>query len=246
MLQILNPFKAGQEFQKLKSKKKWIFALVFVFVPVVLSTVGNNLVQQKNQEFIQQNMEEFTAPEGTPPEGRDAPRRQPGIPLLGPVNRMFQVGTSGGMGTANITLALALGLALAAVYWVLKSVVFHLGSKILGGEKAIISSTIHLIAYTYIPFVFKGILDIIEGVLYEVPTSMQEFSQLRTDMFLNYVSNYFNIFVLWALFLMIIAVREQYTLSNKKAALIVLISYIVAWILQIVILPSVNLFGGII
>ncbi len=244
MLQILNPFRAGQEFQKLKSKKKWILALAFVFIPVVLSAVGNNLIQQKNQEFIEKNIGEFTAREGTAPEGRDAPRRQPGIPLMGPMNRMFQVRSFGGMSSGNITIALALGLTLAAVYWILKSFVFHIGSKVLGGEKVGLSSTVHLMAYTYIPFVFKGFLDLLRGVLYKTPTSMQDFSQFRTDMFLNYVSNYFNIFVLWSLFLMVLAVREQYTLSNKKAVVVVLIPYIALWIFQIVILPSINLFGG--
>lgn len=231
MLQILNPFRAGQEFQKLKSKKKWILALAIVFVPVVLSMVGNTLVQQKNQEVRQQLMEEMeerSPPSETPPRG--------GGPAPGPMG-MFRGVLQGGGGTRTIQgvtwVTIVFGFFSAAVFWVIKSGVFHGISRVLGGEKVNLSSTIHMMAYTYIPFMFKGILDVLKGLTYQAPSVEEFMFQPRGSMFLNIVSNYFNIFVLWALFLMVIAVREQYNLGNKKAVLVVLIPYIAVWAVQL-------------
>ncbi len=246
MLQILNPFKAGQEFQKLKIKKKWILALAIVIIPVVLSAVGNNLIQKKNQELIQKSVGDITQypPQGGAPPEQSGPRRS----VLGPLGPMGQTGMSpSGGGTGIVVLGIALGVVFAVTYWVLKSAVFHVGSKFLGGEKAKVSSTIHVLAYTYIPFVFKGILDIFKGITYEAPSSVGELFQLRNaGMPLNFVRNYFNIFMLWALVLMVIAVREQYNLNNKRAALVVLLPYIAVWILQIFSMQSGGLLGGLI
>ncbi len=239
MLQILNPFKAGQEFQKLKSEKKWILALLLVLVPVLLSAVGNYLIQQKNQELIQQMMEERGVPTGERPEGRG-----PRGPMGGIFGRLFQ-GTSGMSPAGTITLGVVLSILFALVFWVVKSVVFHTGARVLGGEGSSISSTIHVIAYTYIPFVFRGILDIVKGLAYDAPSSMGGimFQPRNTDFLLNFVRNYFTIFVLWALFLMVIAVREQFNLSTKKAIAVVLIPYIVAWIIRMTIFPAGGFMG---
>lgn len=246
MLQILNPFKAGQEFQKLKSKKKWILALVFVFAPIVLSAVGNNLIQQKNQEIIQQSVGEMTQnrPQGGGPGGQGGPSRN----IMDPFFRVSRGGMgAGGGGTGIVILGIALSAVIAGGFWVLKSVVFHMGSKVLGGEGVKMSSTIHVLAYTYIPFVFKGILDILRGIIYRAPSSVEELFQLRSNgMGLNFVRDYFNIFMLWALILMVIAVREQYNLNNKKAALVVLLPYLAVWILRIVSMRSGGLLGGLI
>lgn len=152
-----------------------------------------------------------------------------------------------GGGTGIIILGIALGVILAGGFWVLKSVVFHMVSKSLGGEKVKMSSTIHVLAYTYLPFVFKGILDVFRGITYKAPSSIEGLFQLQNaGMALNFVKNYFNIFMLWALFLMVIAVREQYNLNNKKAALVVLLPYIAVWILRIVLMRSGGLLGGVI
>ena len=240
MLQILNPFKAGNEFQKLKSRKKWILALALVLIPVILSQVGDSLIQQKNQELMQQFMEERGIPEEQP-EGRG-----PGGP--GPMFGIFRNVSRGGgpMGAqGNILTGLLLGIAFVVLFWVLKSSVFHVMSKILGGEHVSISSTIHLIAYTYIPFVFKGILDIVEGITYNAPTAAEGlmFQSRNTDMLLNFIRGNLNIFVVWSLFLMIIAVRELYIFGNKKAALVVLLTYGAVWVIQIALMSSGGLFG---
>jgi hypothetical protein len=231
MLQILNPFKAKTEFQKLKSKKIWILALVLVLIPVLLSTVGNMLIQQERQDVIQQLAEE-----------RDAETRertgQRG-PMGGVFRGLFQ-GAGGASTTMMMVIGLFIGIISAIVFWIVKSVVFHAGAQVLGGEGAL-SSTIHVMAYTYIPFIFKGILDVIKGITYEAPTSMEELmAQTRnTDMVLNFIKNHFTIFMLWALFLMIVAVKTQYNLSNKKAVMVVLIPYIIVWVLQVFVLPGI-------
>jgi len=244
MLQILNPFRAGQEFQKLKSKKKWILALAIVFVPVVLSMVGDTLVQQKNQEVRQQLMEEMEE-RGTPSETR--PRA--GGAARGPMGifrGLFQGG--GGMGALQgfTWLTIVLGFLSATVFWVLKSGVFHGISRVLGGEKVNLSSTIHMMAYTYIPFIFKGVLDVLEGLTYQAPSVEEFMFQPRDSMFLNFVRENFHLFVLWALFLMVIAVREQYNLGNKKAVLVVLVPYIAVWVIQVAMMSFGGLLGGVI
>lgn len=234
MLQILNPFKAGSEFQKLKSRKKWILALLFVLVPVLLSAAGNILIQKENQKLMQQMMEEGGFSSEERPRGPGQPR--------GPMGGMFR-GLFQGIGNPSasemMTLGIVLGILFTVVFWIVKSVIFHVGARVLGGEGVSISSTIHVMAYTYIPFVFKGVLDVVKGVIYEAPSPVEGlmFQPRDTDVLLNFVRNHFTIFMLWALFLMVIAVREQYSLSNKKALCVVLIPYIVAWILQMTVLP---------
>jgi hypothetical protein len=242
MLQILNPFKAGQEFQKLKTKKKWIVALAVVIIPVILSTVGNSLIQQKNQDLIQQLMEKKEEGIQQPPKEDTSDKKQSDARKapLGPVARIFKVDRGQGGGTTTaLVLGAALSLTLTLVFWVSKSVIFHMSSKVLGGEKVSISSTIHLLAYTYLPFVFKGILDIGKGLTYEAPSDFKElFQPQTTDVLIHFVRNYFNIFALWALFLIVIAVREQYSLGSKKAVIAVLIPYIVIWIVQVALISS--------
>lgn len=236
MFQILNPLKAGSEFQKLKSRRKWILAVTIALIPTLLSTVGRYLVQQENQAVMQQLMEERSAAEGQPPREREVRTSVRILPF-----GMFQGGGSMSS-TGMMVLGIILGTGFAVIFWVLKSAVFHLGSKVLGGEKVNISSTIHVIAYTYIPFVFKGILDVVKGVIYQAPTSMEGlmFQTRSTSAVLNFIGNHLTIFVVWALFLMIIAVREQFSLSNKKALCLVLIPYIAAWILQLTILSTIG------
>jgi hypothetical protein len=235
MLQILNPFKAKNEFRKLKSNKRWILALVIVLIPTLLSLVGTGLIQNKNKELRQQMTEEFTRAQ---PEGQRGPR--------GPMGGIFPMGmvSSGRQVTGITALGVVIACVSALVIWVIKSGVFHIGSRLLGGELTSISSTIHIIAYTYIPFIFKGILDILKGITYEAPTSIREMAIQQPDPLLNFITSHFTIFVLWAMGLAIIAVREQYSLSTKKASLIVIVPYIAAWCIQLVIMPRIGIFGG--
>lgn len=233
MLQILNPFKAGTEFQKLKSRKIWILALILVLIPVLLSTVGNMLIQQERQDVIQQLAEERGAERR--PEGAGQPRG----PMGGIFRGVFQ-SAGGASTTMMMVIGLFLGIISAVVFWIVKSVVFHAGARVLGGEGAL-SSTIHVMAYTYIPFIFKGILDVIKGITYKTPASMEEIMvQARnTDVVLNFIRNHFTIFMVWALFLMVVAVKTQYNLSNKKAVVVVLIPYIIVWIIQVFVMPGI-------
>lgn len=241
MLQIVNPFKAGSEFQKLKSKRKWILAIMIVVIPTVLSTAGDYLIQQENQGFIQLLQEQ----QGSQSTGQVQRRGPDGNPMgmimpFGP--SQVEVNTSS---SSSIGSGLVLGIAAALIYWFLKSVVFHIESKVLGGEEASLSSTIHMVAFTGIPLVFKGILDILKGITYQTPSSTGTFMpQVGTDsLFLDFIDSHFTIFVVWALVLMIIAVKEQYLLSKKKAFCVVMVPYIIAWVLQWTLLSSGGLTG---
>lgn len=60
------------------------------------------------------------------------------------------------------------------------------------------------------------------------------------DILLIFVKEY-NIFF-WAFTLIVIAVKEQYNLSNTKAFLTVSILYIAVWIIQIAMISSGSLF----
>ncbi|MGD2248300.1 MAG: YIP1 family protein [Candidatus Methanofastidiosia archaeon] len=235
MLQILNPFKAKNEFRKLKSNRRWILALVIVLIPTLLSLVGTGLIQNKNQELRQKMSEEFVQAQ---PEGQRGPR--------GPMGQIFPMGMvqTGRQATGITVLGVVIACVSALAVWVIKSGVFHIGSRLLGGESTSISSTIHIIAYTYIPFIFKGILDILKGITYEAPTSIAEIMTQPPDPLLNFVTSHFTIFVLWVMGLTIIALREQYNLSVKKALLVVVIPYIAAWCIQLVIMPRIGIFGG--
>jgi hypothetical protein len=243
MLQILNPFKAGSEFQKLKSKKKWILAVTIVLVPTVLSSVGNHLVQQENQASFQQMTEQQGGQSATPSQGGGPPGNPNPMGMIMPFGGLQTGETTSSSG--NVTLTLILGIVFALIFWVLKSVVFHIGSRVMRGEGAKISSTIHMMAFTSIPFIFKGVLDVIKGITHDASSSMGAFiTQAGTySLFLNFIRNHFTIFMVWALVLMVIAVREQYSLGNKKAVCVVLVPYIAVWVLQMTLFSSSGLMG---
>jgi hypothetical protein len=108
-------------------------------------------------------------------------------------------------------------VVLIPLTWGLKSVVFHAGSRILGGEKVEVSSTVHLMAYTYVPFIFKGIVYICRGLLYQPPVYEEFVYQLENPaILLSFIKEY-NIFFLWAFSIMVIAVKEQYNLGTTRA-----------------------------
>ena len=98
MLQILNPMKAGQKFQELKIKKKWILALIIVLLPILLSQIGNILIQQKNQEVFNQIIEE----RGLPNERN--PSRAPG--MVGFPMGQMEFNQSAGMGSSQSSILL--------------------------------------------------------------------------------------------------------------------------------------------
>lgn len=219
----MNPFTAGEAFQTLKKEKKWIAAVFIVLLPALLTSIGDGLIQQKQQDLIYQYMEE----QGTLSEE--------------------QLEAVEGIQGLMAGIGIVLGIILVLVFWVLKSVVFHVISGLFGKKGGVnISSTIHIIAYTYLPFMFKGILDIYRGAVYQAPSYEIFVQQIQTsDVLLNFVRDH-NIFLVWALILMGIAVKEQYNLSKFKAVLVVLIPYSVAWILQIGLASmSSQLMGGI-
>jgi len=238
MLQILNPMKAGQKFQELKAKKKWILALIIVLLPILLSQIGNVLIQQKNQDVFNQIIEE----RGFSNERN--PSRAPGMVRI-PMGQMGFNQNAGIGSSQSSILLITVGIISALVFWIVKSGIFHLFSRILGGAAVNLSSTIHLIAYTYLPFIIKGILEIIKGIMYKAPSSPQELMMARSGgVLMNFINDRFNIFVIWTLILMIIAIKVQYELGTKKALLVVLIPYIVVWILQLTVLSSGMMFLG--
>jgi hypothetical protein len=209
MIQILNPFRAAQEFQKLKLERKWVLALVIVVVPKLLSAVGTWLGERHSIDLTVQSMEEMDVlTEGT----RGIMESMQGLILIGMVYT---------------------GVVFVVIAWVFKSLIFHWLSGILGGAKVEISSTVHMVAFTYVPFIFKGLIDVYRGLTYRVPTYEQFTSPSGfTDELLNFFKEH-NIFLLWAFILMIIAVREQYNLDTKRASLVVLFPYGVYFLIRI-------------
>lgn len=183
--------------------------------------MGNSFIQQKTQPLTQQYVEEM----GTLTDAQ--------LEAVQNIQSFVAV------------IGIIMGIILAAVYWVGKSFVFHVLAKGLGGEKAEISSTIHLMAYTYLPFIFKGILDVIKGYTYQAPSYQEFVYQLEhPDILLSFIREH-NIFLVWALVLMVIAVWEQYSLSWKRAFLSVFIPYTVVWIVQIAMtFAGTQLIGG--
>lgn len=201
------PWKAKGEFQKLKSEKRWILALLAVFVPGLLSLTGSMLIQQKTQDLAMQMVEDMGLAE----------------------TQMEAVQNIQGF---ILAIGVVIGILSIPLFWVLKSVVFHVLSRILGSKEGGVASTMHLIAYTYLPFIFKGIIDLFKGLVYEAPTFEEYMQEMRPDLFLTLFRTY-NIFFWWAFILMVIAVREQYNLSKKKAVLIILLPYAAAGIIQV-------------
>lgn len=212
MLQILNPFRAGQEFQKLKSEKKWMLALVIVFVPGLLSIAGHGLVQQEKLEFSRQLAKEW------------------GIFTRGEIEERQD----------SLTLYVVIGIVFSILFipvdWVMASVLFHGFAKILGGEEVHISSTIHVIAYTYLPWVFLGLWGLYRGATCQ-PISPAHIEEGIVLFHLEYVVT--RIFGVWVFILRAIAVRELYNLSNRRAVIVVLVSNvaysIISWGLNVII-----------
>ena len=200
MLQILNPFKAGQKFRELKSEEKWTVALAIVFIAGLLSVVADVLVFHKSLDLRIQ----YAAGRG----------------CISIKEEMQWVVTA---------FRIVFSIIFIPVAWGLKSVVFHVFSRNVDGEGDEVSSTMHVIAYTYLPFIFKGFLDVYKGLTYQTP-SYKEFAYQLQNPHLFLIKEY-NIFFLWAFILMVIAIRERYNISNKRAFLVVLIPYVVYWII---------------
>ncbi|MFQ5820081.1 MAG: YIP1 family protein [Candidatus Heimdallarchaeota archaeon] len=209
MLQILDPFKAGQEFRKLKSEEKWVLALAIVLIAGWLIAAGDGIILYKSRDLRNQYLEEE----------------------LGVLTK------------ENLETQIIFLVMFVPVSWVLKSVVFHVLSRILGGEEVKLSSTIHIIAYTHLPCIFKGLLDLFLGLMYQPPSYEEFVYQLQNPNFLLIFVKEYNIFF-WAFTLMVIAVREQYNLSSKRAFFVVFILYMGIWITQIVMISSGRLFRG--
>ena len=207
-MQILNPFRAGEEFQKLKSEKKWMLALVIVFIPGLLSLAGACLIQQKVMDFTIQQMTEMDL---------SVTRLDTVLPLLWVSKIVY-------------------GIIFILAAWILKSIIFHWFSRILNGEKVERTSIIYLIAFTYLPFIFKGLLDVYRGLTYQIPSYEEFISPVEfTESLLNVLREY-SIFFPWVFILMVIAVREQYSLDNTKAFFVVLIPYTVYFLVQIILI----------
>jgi hypothetical protein len=125
-------------------------------------------------------------------------------------------------------------------------VVFHVLGRIFDTPKlpVDISSTIHLVAFTYLPFFFKGILDLINGFRYQPPSYEVFLQQVRNpDVVASFLSEH-NIFWLWAFVLMVIAVREQFSLSNTRAFLVVFIPYLIVFMIQAALASLGSQLGG--
>ena len=221
ILTILIPWRAGREFRRLKMEKKWLVALIIVFTAGLLTLIGNNLIQQKTQVLANQYIDEM----GVLTEQQRAAVED------------FQ--------SIAIIVGVVFGIGLIPFFWVAKSAVFHVLARILRGEEADLSSTIHVIAYTYLPLIFQGFIDLYKGLTYKIPSYEEYVREVETsDAFLTFVREH-NIFFIWSLILMVIAVRELYSMSNKRAALVVILPYVVAWLLQFALLSmSRQLVGG--
>lgn len=227
LLKVLIPFTAGEVFQTLKSEKKWLLAIIIVFIPGLLSLAGNMLIQQKTVDLTLQIMEEQM--ENVPAEQRAAVESVQSI---------------------IVVVGFVFGFVLIAVYWIIKAAVFHVSARIFGGKEVGVSSTIHLIAYTYIPLIMIGLITLYKGITYQPPTYEEFIQQISPSdawsIFVTVIREYLNIFVLWSLILIVIAVREQYDLSNKRAILAVVIPYLGYVILMVAMaMFSSQLMGGI-
>jgi hypothetical protein len=124
-------------------------------------------------------------------------------------------------------------LLLVFLGWGIKSFAFHGMAKLFHGKPVDISSTIRLIGYTYLPLILKGVVDVYRGLTYALPSYEEYVSSLRIPDTLETFSDPFSIFLLWAILLMILAVREQYKLGTVKAILAVLIPYGVYWVIRL-------------
>ncbi len=208
MLTILNPWRAGREFRRLKSEKKWLVALIIVFTAGLLSLIGNNLVQKKTQVLANQYIEE-----------------------MGVLTEQQRAAVEDFQNIA-VMVGVVVGIGLIPFFWVAKSTVFHVLARIFKGGETDLSSAIHLIGYTYLPLIFQGFIDLYRGLTYKIPSYEEYVHEIETsDTLLTFVREH-NIFFIWSLILMVIAVRELYSMSNKKAALVVMLPYVVAWLLQ--------------
>ncbi len=207
MLQLLNLLKAGQTFRELKSEEKWTVALAIILIVGVLFGIADGLVVHKTLGL----------------------RRQ----YAGGVGYTLIKAEMQWMVTAT---RIIFSVLLIPVALTIKSIVFHVFSRYLGGEGDRVFTTIHMMAYTYLPFIFKGVVEVYNGLTYQPPSYEEFVYQLRHPHLPSAFLREYNIFFLWAFILMVIAVRERYNINSKRAFLVVLIPYIAYWIV-VAILP---------
>jgi hypothetical protein len=200
----LNPLTAGEAFRKVCTEEKWKTALTIVLIAGLLSAAGIALVYDKTEGLRSTYLE-----------------KEMGVKIR---EEMWSVMTV----TKFVT-----SLLLVFLGWGMKSFAFHIMAKSFNGKPVYISSTIHLIGYTYLPFILKGVVDVYRGLTYVLPSYEEYVSSLRTPHTLETFSDPFSVFLFWTILLMILAVREQYNLSNVKAILAVLIPYSIYWVIRL-------------
>ena len=201
---ILNPLTAGEAFRKRAAEEKWRLPLALVITTGVLSAAGIALVYDRSEGLRSLYLAE-----------------EMGVTLR---DEMWPIMTVAKFVTSLLMVFLG---------WGIKSSVFHGMASLFKGKSASISSTVRLIGYTYLPLIFKGLADVYRGLTYEIPSYEEYVSSLRTPDILETFSDPFSVFILWAILLMILAVKEQYTLGRVKAVLAVLIPYGIYWIIQL-------------
>ncbi|MBU7037047.1 MAG: YIP1 family protein [Theionarchaea archaeon] len=204
VLAILNPLTAGEAFRRLAPEESWKKPLIIVLVAGLLSAAGIALVYDKTESLRSAYLV-----------------KEMDVTIRDEVWSVMTV------------TKFATSLLLVVLGWGTKSVAFYSMGRLFKGTPGSISSTVRLMGYTYLPLIIKGLVDVYRGVTYELPSYEEYVSSLRTPDVLETFSDPFSVFLLWAIVLMILAVRQQYNLGNVKAILAVLIPYGIYWIIML-------------
>jgi len=114
--------------------------------------------------------------------------------------------------------------------WLVSSVLFHGFSRVLGG-KGSLKGMLALAGFTSVPLLIQHFLRLADSFV-ESQEGMLQLArgfQLSANPVLNLVANsalnVFNLFRLWSMALLVIAIREYHGISTSKSLLVVLVSY---------------------
>ena len=117
------------------------------------------------------------------------------------------------------------------VFWLISSTLIHVFSRFLGG-KGSFRSMLTLAGYASTPLIIQHVLRLVDSFLVskeelQLTTNLQISTFPLLNSIVNAAVNFFTIFGLWSIILLIFATHDNYKISRVKSTLIIIVSFVI-------------------
>lgn len=164
----------------------------------------------------------------------------------GPFGGMFRSG-AGGAGQSNPQFPMQIRPILSTIVgivgilgsWLISSILFHLISKTQGGNGEF-KNMLTLAGYASTPLLIQQLLRLVdsflitEDVITQFAQGLQLFASPFPNAVLNSAMKTLNIFKIWSIILMIIAIKKNYKISTSRSVIVSVGAYVILIFVSIV------------